>query len=119
MPQELDSLGVFMHIAGNLKIANLNYKKEFFVKTRKSISSNIKLAGIKPGKTKMESAAAIPAAAEVTPEERYQLISEAAYYHAERRSFVPGYELDDWLNAEAEIEIKLSKSDAVKLARNA
>lgn len=27
-----------------------------------------------------------------------------AYYRAERRGFAPGYELDDWLAAEAEID---------------
>jgi hypothetical protein len=30
-------------------------------------------------------------------------IAEAAYYRAEQRGFVPGYELDDWLAAEREI----------------
>jgi hypothetical protein len=31
---------------------------------------------------------------------RHQWISEAAYFLAEARSFVPGKELDDWLEAE-------------------
>lgn len=35
--------------------------------------------------------------------ERYAMIAEAAYYGAERRGFVPGHELEDWLQAEAEI----------------
>ncbi len=35
---------------------------------------------------------------------RHARISEAAYYLAERRSFDPGHELDDWLEAEREIE---------------
>jgi hypothetical protein len=30
----------------------------------------------------------------------YQWISEAAYYYAESRNFIPGMELDDWLIAE-------------------
>jgi len=34
---------------------------------------------------------------------RQRLIAEAAYYRAEKRSFAPGCELDDWLAAEAEI----------------
>lgn len=33
---------------------------------------------------------------------RHRWISVAAYYKAERRSFVPGRELDDWLAAEQE-----------------
>jgi len=32
------------------------------------------------------------------------MIAEAAYYRAERRCFEPGYELDDWLQAERDIE---------------
>lgn len=37
------------------------------------------------------------------PAQRHAMIAEAAYYRAERRHFEPGYELDDWLQAEAEI----------------
>lgn len=40
----------------------------------------------------------------ITNEEKRQLIAKAAYFRSEKRSFVPGYELDDWLEAEAEIE---------------
>ncbi|MBI4757283.1 MAG: DUF2934 domain-containing protein [Betaproteobacteria bacterium] len=32
-----------------------------------------------------------------------QHIAEAAYYRAERRGFQGGSELDDWLEAEAEV----------------
>lgn len=38
------------------------------------------------------------------PEERARMIAEAAFFRAERRGFVPGGELDDWLQAEREIE---------------
>jgi hypothetical protein len=31
-------------------------------------------------------------------------VAEAAYYLAEKRGFAPGRELDDWLQAEDEIE---------------
>ncbi len=30
-------------------------------------------------------------------------IAEGAYYKAERRAFEPGFELDDWLEAEREL----------------
>ncbi len=46
----------------------------------------------------------------VTPEERYQLIAAAAYRRAEQRDFAPGRELDDWLEAEAEVDQKLAES---------
>jgi hypothetical protein len=42
-------------------------------------------------------------------EDRHHRILEAAYYRAERRGFVPGAELDDWLAAEAEIDGSLRK----------
>jgi hypothetical protein len=32
------------------------------------------------------------------------MISEAAYLRAERRGFVPGHEVEDWLAAEQEVE---------------
>lgn len=37
-------------------------------------------------------------------EERLKAIATAAYYKAEERGFVPGLELDDWLEAEAEFD---------------
>lgn len=37
-------------------------------------------------------------------DERLGHIATAAYYKAEARSFVPGQELDDWLEAEAEFD---------------
>lgn len=43
------------------------------------------------------------ARAEVSPEELRKLISEAAYFRAKQRGFTPGYELEDWIQAEAEV----------------
>ncbi|MBI5751720.1 MAG: DUF2934 domain-containing protein [Hydrogenophilales bacterium] len=40
----------------------------------------------------------------ITPEQRYQMIAEAAYYHAERRGFIIGDTAQDWLDAEVEID---------------
>ena len=37
----------------------------------------------------------------------YMLIQESAYYRAEARGFSPGYEEQDWLEAEAEIKARL------------
>jgi Protein of unknown function (DUF2934) len=37
-------------------------------------------------------------------------IAEAAYWRAERRGFVPGHELDDWLHAEREIDREKTQS---------
>ncbi|HUX65496.1 DUF2934 domain-containing protein [Sulfuricella sp.] len=44
----------------------------------------------------------------VTPEQRFCMIAEAAYFHAERRGF-RGDPVQDWIAAEAEIAALLSK----------
>jgi hypothetical protein len=43
----------------------------------------------------------------VDPETKQLMIAEAAYYCAEKRGFVPGCELEDWLEAEAQMEALL------------
>jgi hypothetical protein len=46
----------------------------------------------------------------VSAEERRGLVERAAYFRAERRSFAPGHELEDWLAAEAEVDERLIRS---------
>ena len=41
--------------------------------------------------------------ADVSAEEMRKLIAEAAYYRAKQRGFAPGHELEDWVQAEAEV----------------
>ncbi|HXZ96205.1 MAG TPA: DUF2934 domain-containing protein [Burkholderiales bacterium] len=41
--------------------------------------------------------------AKIDPDERYKWIAQAAYFRAEKRGFAPGGELQDWLEAEADI----------------
>jgi len=43
-----------------------------------------------------------------TPEQRYRLIAEAAFLKAERRGFEGGDTLQDWLEAEQEVESSLT-----------
>src|ERR1700722_11769751 len=45
---------------------------------------------------------------EVSDEVRRAMISEAAYLRAEQRGFASGYELEDWLLAEREVDALLS-----------
>jgi len=45
----------------------------------------------------------------VDPEVRRLMIAEAAYYCAEKRGFEPGHELEDWLEAEARIDVPTGK----------
>jgi hypothetical protein len=43
---------------------------------------------------------------------RQVMIAMAAYYRAERRGFVPGHELEDWLAAEAELSATVAPAPA-------
>ena len=44
----------------------------------------------------------------ITPDMKRGMIAEAAYLRAEKRGFAPGYENEDWLAAEAEVDRLLS-----------
>jgi hypothetical protein len=44
---------------------------------------------------------------EISPDARRAMIAEAAYLRAEARGFSPGYELDDWIAAENEVDTLL------------
>lgn len=45
----------------------------------------------------------------IDPERKRQMIAEAAYYRAEQRGFAPGFDLQDWLEAEAQVEVWLGR----------
>jgi hypothetical protein len=45
----------------------------------------------------------------VNPEERHQMIAVAAYYRAEQRGFANGDPMQDWLEAEAEVALRLQE----------
>jgi hypothetical protein len=45
--------------------------------------------------------------AQMSPEEVYRLIQETAYYKAKARGFAPGHEVQDWIEAEAEVRMRL------------
>lgn len=45
----------------------------------------------------------------VTPEDRWNMIADAAYYRAEKRGFVGGDPAEDWLAAEAEIDAQIAE----------
>lgn len=46
--------------------------------------------------------------ASITPDQRYRMICDAAYYRAERRGFVGGNPHEDWVAAEAEVDAILN-----------
>ena len=73
--------------------------KKIQLRPGKPVESNAPLG---PG------AIAAPPAAAVGSEARRVMIAEAAYYRAEQRGFAPGCEIDDWLQAESDIERTLA-----------
>jgi hypothetical protein len=48
----------------------------------------------------------------VSAEDRKRFVAEAAYFKAERRGFAEGSELEDWVEAEAEIDALLDSRGA-------
>jgi hypothetical protein len=62
---------------------------------------------MKPGAPAVTAAPAAAAPVEISPDARRGMIAEAAYLRAEQRGFVPGYELEDWIAAESEVDALL------------
>ena len=58
-------------------------------------------------------AGSVPRPIVVTDDLRQAMIAEAAYFHAERRGFAPGGEVQDWLSAEAEVDALLKAAGGV------
>jgi len=51
--------------------------------------------------------------------ETAELVRMAAYFRAERRGFAPGYEIEDWFAAEAEVAEKLGPAPATAAGKPA
>ncbi|HWW21428.1 MAG TPA: DUF2934 domain-containing protein [Steroidobacteraceae bacterium] len=60
------------------------------------------------GTTGSRAADATAPAKGIDPEDRRALIEQAAYFRAENRNFAPGFEVQDWLSAEAEVDTLLA-----------
>lgn len=69
-----------------------------------AVKSPVKRAGMAPRPPKPRNDTALRP---IAPQEQRQIIAKAAYLRAERRGFVAGGELQDWLEAEAEIDALL------------
>ncbi len=63
------------------------------------------------GRRKASAAAELLVAKPAAPslEERQRWIATAAYHRAEKRGFAPGYEMQDWFDAESEIDALIGK----------
>jgi len=46
-----------------------------------------------------------------SPAHRQRAVEEIAYLLAEKRGFVPGFELDDWIEAEKQVDAMLASTD--------
>jgi hypothetical protein len=55
------------------------------------------------------SQAASTEAARIDPERRRELVAAEAYFRAEKRGFTAGYELDDWIAAEAAVDSRVQR----------
>jgi glucan-binding YG repeat protein len=117
-------------------------KKTPTTKTNKAVSAKAAKPAAtspKPGKTAPQTAAAKPMTAapspekktaptkkaatktktttskpnkSITAEERWQMISEAAYFLAEKRGFSGGNPCDDWTQAESQVDALLRQRSA-------
>lgn len=68
-----------------------------------AVKTAAKTAAKKVAPAKAVAARRPPKAAPSVPPDRDSLVRMAAYLRAERRGFAPGYEIEDWLAAEAEV----------------
>jgi hypothetical protein len=67
-------------------------------------SANVRRAASRSPRQKSAAKAPVP----IDPEQRLAMIAQAAYFRAERRGFTPGYEAEDWLAAESEVDTALT-----------
>ena len=52
---------------------------------------------------------------DISENARRGMIAEGAYLRAERRGFAPGFEVEDWLAAEAEVDALLEAEQGSKM----
>ena len=67
--------------------------------------------------TKARPAVRTDVATSLTESDRLRMIELAAFFRAERRGFVPGFEAEDWFAAEAEIAAQIPVAPAAKPVR--
>jgi hypothetical protein len=86
--------------------------------TIKKTSTSVAALGRVLSRGKTRKAAPVASSTEsdvsdVSDGQRQSMIAEAAYFLAERRGFVPGDEVADWLAAEREIDSQLARAPRV------
>jgi hypothetical protein len=82
--------------------------KERPTATAATRSGGARSAGSKPLQAERPAKTATDApVSKLSPEEVYKLIQESAYFKAKARGFAPGHEVQDWIEAEAEVRRRL------------
>ena len=66
----------------------------------------------RPARSAPDAPASKAPASKLSPEEVYRLIQESAYFKAKARGFAPGHEVQDWIEAEAEVRRRLESRAA-------
>ncbi len=88
-------------------------RAETSAKSAKTAAKTVKSSAARsPGSRPVSAAenrgsAAGNTSAELSPEDVYRLIQETAYFKAKARGFEPGGEVQDWIEAEAEVRRRL------------
>jgi hypothetical protein len=77
------------------------------------------MASAKVKFTKPKPAARTDVETSLTESDRMRMVELAAFFRAERRGFAAGFEVEDWLAAEAEIALQIPAPPAAKPARKA
>jgi len=66
----------------------------------------------RPARTAPDAPVSKAPVSKLSPEEVYRLIQESAYFKAKARGFAPGHEVQDWIEAEAEVRRRLESRAA-------
>jgi hypothetical protein len=77
------------------------------------------MASAKIKVTRPKPAARTDVETSLTESDRMRMVELAAFFRAERRGFAAGFEVEDWLAAEAEIALQIPALPAAKPARKA
>ncbi|MGH8316710.1 MAG: DUF2934 domain-containing protein [Steroidobacteraceae bacterium] len=93
------------------------FDKQHDQQARGKLALPRKTFGARPNGVEEPKAALAPDATAYDPAQRHALIAEAAYYRAEERGFDPGHELEDWLDAELDIERSRGPTSAERESR--
>ena len=90
-------------VAEEMELEKKTATRKTAASRKKTVSSAAKVATPK----KSTAGKSASSRKSITPEERHELIEASAYLKAERRGFQGGNPVNDWLEAEAEIDAML------------